>query len=206
MYELSLNIMDIAQNSIRANAKNVTVRVDADAREDRMRVAVEDDGDGMGDEALRAASDPFYTTRTTRKVGLGLPYFEMVAGMCGGTMDVWSKLGEGTRVAATMRISHIDRAPLGDMGQTVALLAGANPDVDFAFELSVTGQGGEQGAVLGEQGAVLNEQVEERKFRFDTREIKAVLDGVGIDTPEVVVYMENYINESILSVTGGVEL
>jgi hypothetical protein len=138
----------------------------------------------MSEETRRAALDPFYTTRTTRKVGLGLPYFEMAAKMCEGEFSVWSELGRGTRVTATFRISHIDRAPLGDMGQTVALLAGANPGIEFVYELS---RGGEC-------------------FTFDTREIKELLDGVGIDTPEIVVYMEGYINENAEKIIGGIAL
>ena len=206
MYELSLNIMDIAQNSIRANARNVAVRVGVDVRGDMMRIEVEDDGEGMGDEARRAALDPFYTTRDTRKVGLGLPYFGMVAGMCGGELDVRSKPGEGTRVAATMRLSHIDRAPLGDMGQTVALLAGANPGVEFVYELDVRAAGPGEGPGEAQDGGPGEGPGEGRRFVFDTREVKAILGGVCIGTPEVVVYMEEYINQSMLSVTGGVEL
>jgi hypothetical protein len=184
MYELSLNIMDIAQNSIRAEASLVTVSVSVDAPRDTLGITVADDGAGMSEAQARAAMDPFYTTRTTRKVGLGLPYFEMAARMCGGGFRLRSEPGAGTEVAATFRISHIDRAPLGDMGQTMALLAGANPGIDFVYEL-----------VCGE-----------RLFVFDTREIKAVLDGVGIGTPEVVVYMEGYINENSEDLLGGLEL
>jgi hypothetical protein len=185
MYELSLNIMDIAQNSIRAGAALVEVGVWAGEAEDLMRVSVADDGCGMSERTREAALDPFYTTRTTRSVGLGLPYFQMVAEMCGGRMDVWSKEGEGTKVEATFRLSHIDRAPLGDMGQTMALLAGANPGTDFVYRLEVSGRG---------------------SYVFDTREVKELLDGVPINTPDVVVYMEGMINENSQNVTGGITL
>jgi hypothetical protein len=184
MFELSLNIMDIAQNSIRAGASLVEIGVDVDEGRDMMGISVSDDGTGMGEEQKRAAMDPFYTTRTTRKIGLGLPYFEMVARMCGGDFGIWSEPGEGTKVSATFRISHIDRAPLGNMGQTVALLAGANPGIDFAYELSRGGG----------------------RFAFDTREIKELLDGVDISTPEIVVYMEGYINENSEILLGGLAL
>ncbi|MDR1440551.1 MAG: HAMP domain-containing histidine kinase [Clostridiales bacterium] len=184
MYELSLNIMDIAQNSIRAEASLVEISVSVDEGRDVMGISIADDGKGMAEAQVRAATDPFFTTRTTRKVGLGLPYFEMSARMCGGDFGIRSKPGEGTTVTATFRISNIDRAPLGDMGQTMALLAGANPGVDFVYRLS---RGG---------GA----------FAFDTREIKEALDGVGIGTPEVIVYMEGYINENSEDLLGGLEL
>jgi len=184
MYELSLNVMDIVQNSIRAHTKNVAVSVDVDDASDMLKIVIEDDGDGMSEEVRRAVSDPFFTTRTTRKVGLGVPYYEMAARMCGGEFDLWSEQGVGTRVSASFRLSHIDRAPLGNMGQTFALLAGANPDVEFVYSLR-----------RGEDG-----------FVFDTREIKELLDGVGIDTPEVIVYMEGFINESTQNITGGISL
>ena len=184
MYELSLNIMDIAQNSIRANAKRVVVDIDVDETRDFLNIAIDDDGDGM-DEAMReAVTDPFFTTRTTRKIGLGLPYYEMAAKMSGGGFDIQSEPGVGTRVSASFGISHIDRAPLGNTGQTFALLAGANPGVEFIYTLT--------------RGA--------DSFVFDTRQIKELLDGVSIDAPEVIVYMEEYINENVKNIIGEIEL
>ena len=184
MYELSLNIMDIAQNSIRANAKLITVDLDIDETRGMLGVAIGDDGDGMSEDVRKAVTDPFFTTRTTRKVGLGLPYYEMTARMCGGSFGVDSAPGEGTRVSASFMINHVDRAPLGDMGQTMALLAGANPQADFVYSLS--------------RGA--------EKFVFDTREIKELLGDVGIGEPEVVIYMQGYINENSESIIGGIAL
>ena len=176
--------MDIAQNSIRANAKLVTVGVDVDEAGDMLTIVIEDDGDGMSEETLKAVSDPFFTTRTTRKIGLGIPYYEMAAKMCGGDFEILSRRGGGTRVAAGFRISHIDRAPLGNMGQTFALLAGANPGLDFIYTLT-----------RGEES-----------FVFDTREIKELLGDVDIGSPEIVVYMEGYINENTQNVTRGIVL
>jgi len=184
MYELSLNIMDIAQNSIRANAGLVVVSLNADAGRDLLEIVIEDDGDGMSEQTLAAVTDPFFTTRTTRKVGLGLPYYEMAAKMCGGDFSVRSAPGEGARVSASFRISHIDRAPLGNIGQTMALLAGANPAADFVYTIA--------------SGA--------ESFAFDTREIKELLDGVGIGSPEIVVYIEGYINENTQIIARGLEL
>jgi anti-sigma regulatory factor (Ser/Thr protein kinase) len=184
MYELSLNVLDIVQNSVRAQAGLITVSVALEPEQDRMRIVIEDDGTGMSQEQETVALDPFYTTRTTRKIGLGLPYFEMAAKMCGGDFEMHSELGKGTRVAASFQISHIDRMPLGNMGQTMALLAGANPEIDFVYELR---RGRE-------------------RFRFDTREIRQLLDGVAINTPEIVVYMEGYINENSEKIIGGIQL
>lgn len=179
-----MNVMDIVQNSIRANTSLVTVSVEVDEAADLLKIVIEDDGDGMSEEVRNRVSDPFFTTRTTRRIGLGIPYYEMVARMCGGDFDLWSAEGEGTRVAASFRISHIDRAPLGNMGQTFALLAGANPGIDFIYTLASGGD----------------------SFVFDTREVKELLEGVGIDSPEIILYMEGYINEYSKKITGGITL
>ena len=184
MYELSLNIMDIAQNSIRANARLIIVDIDIDEAAGMLRISIGDDGDGMSEEVKKAVSNPFFTTRTTRKVGLGLPYYEMTARMCGGDFSIESAPGAGTRVSASFGLNHIDRAPLGNMGQTMALLAGANPQTDFVYRLS---RGTE-------------------RFAYDTREIKELLGGVGIGEPEVVIYMQGYINENSESIIGGIAL
>ena len=215
-----MNIMDIAQNSIRANAKLVSVTIDVDEARDMMTIVIEDDGDGMSEDVRKAVSDPFFTTRTTRKVGLGLPYYEMVSKMCEGEFELRSEQGSGTRVSAGFRISHIDRAPLGNTGQTLALLAGANPGVEFifAFKRGGSGVGGDGdggggsgggdsvGGGSGGDGENDSDGNGDSSFVFDTREIKAILDGVGIDTPEVVVYMEGYINENIQNIARGIIL
>jgi hypothetical protein len=173
MQELSLNILDITENSVRAQARLIQIKVVALPELDELRIEIEDDGKGMDEKTARGAMDPFYTTRTTRKVGLGLPYLKMNAELTEGGMKIYSAQGKGTRVSAVFGLRHIDRAPLGDMGQTVALLAGANPELDFVYTL---------------------EAVDE-KFIFDTREIKSVLDDVSVSEPEVVAYMTSYIND-----------
>ena len=209
MYELSLNIMDIAQNSIRANAGLVSIDVTVNEAGDMLEIVIADDGDGMSEEVLRAVSDPFFTTRTTRKIGLGIPYYEMVAKMCGGEFDLSSSPGAGARVSASFRLSHIDRAPLGDMGQTVALLAGANPQIDFVYTLTRKNAAADTGAQTaaadpGAQAAAAG--CADAKFAFDTREIKELLGDIGIDSPEIVVYMQSYINENSEIITGGIAL
>jgi hypothetical protein len=173
MQELSLNILDITENSVRAQARLIQIIVTALPESDELRIEIEDDGKGMDAEMARGATDPFYTTRTTRKVGLGLPYLKMNAELTEGDMNIHSVPGSGTKVSAVFGLKHIDRAPLGDMGQTVALLAGANPELDFVYTL----------------------EAEDEKFIFDTREIKSVLDGVPVSEPEVVAYMTSYIND-----------
>ena len=185
MFELSLHILDIVQNSVRANAKFVDIKVDLDTAKDLMKIRIADNGSGMEPRQQERATDPFYTTRTTRKVGLGLSYFKMMAEMSDGSFLLDSKVGEGTTVEATFRISHIDRMPLGNIGQTIALLAGANPDIEFACHIQRDNQ---------------------ESFEFDTVSIKELLDGVSINTPEVIVYIEAYINENAEKIIGGIQL
>ena len=184
MYELSLNILDIVQNSISAKASLILIYVELDTIKDSMKILIEDNGTGMSEAQMQKAADPFYTTRTTRSVGLGLSYFEMVSEMCNGAFHLSSELGKGTTVEATFQLSHVDRMPLGNMGQTLALLAGSNPDIEFVYQLN--------------RDADI--------FEFDTREIKDLLDGVSINTPDVIVYMESYINENSEKIIGGIQL
>ena len=185
MFELSLHILDIVQNSIRANTQAVEITVDLDTAEDFMRIRIADNGSGMDASQKEKATDPFFTTRTTRKVGLGLSYYKMMAELCGGSFSLESKLGEGTTVEATFQISHIDRMPLGNMGQTMALLAGANPEIEFLYQLQRDNQD---------------------NFVFDTVPVKELLEGVSINTPDVIVYIEAYINENTEKIIGEVQL
>ena len=115
MRELSLNVLDIAQNSIAAGASLTEITVEEDTAADRVVIIVKDDGRGMTPEQVRRVSDPFYTTRTTRKVGMGIPLFRMAAEMAGGGLTIDSTPGVGTTVTASFVRSHIDRMPLGDM-------------------------------------------------------------------------------------------
>ncbi|MBN1657799.1 MAG: ATP-binding protein [Anaerolineae bacterium] len=126
MRELSLHILDLLQNAVEAGATEVGVRVEEDLVGDRLIITVEDDGRGMDADTARRAQDPFFTTRTTRHVGLGLPLFAAAAHRCDGSLEIESQPGRGTRVVAVFRHSHVDRAPLGDMpGTLLAFLLGS---------------------------------------------------------------------------------
>lgn len=173
MRELSLNILDIVQNSITAGASLITVRVEEVSAADRLTIAVEDNGKGMTAEQVARVMDPFYTTRTTRKVGMGIPLFRMAAEMAGGSLDIDSVPGEGTRVTAAFGLSHIDRMPLGDMAGTLSALIRLNPQVDFVYRHRRDG----------------------REAALDTRELRQVLEGVPLDTPEVMEWIEGSLEE-----------
>jgi len=131
--DLSLHILDIVENAIAAKASRIEVTVVEDPGKDRLGIQIKDDGIGMDEEIRQKAVDPFFTTRTTRKVGLGLPFLAQAAQEAGGTLEIESSPGDGTRVRATFQHSHIDRKPLGNMVETMTTLFIGNPDIDFHY-------------------------------------------------------------------------
>jgi signal transduction histidine kinase len=173
--ELSMNILDIAENSVRARATLVQICLEQITAEDLQTLTVTDNGDGMDAATAARVTDPFTTTRTTRKVGLGLPFLQMAARQTGGDLTIESAPGEGATVIATFGLSHIDLMPLGDIGGTVAALAQAGQAVDFTFRFSRDG----------------------RAFSFDTREIRRILDGVPLGEPAVAVFIREHVAEGV---------
>ncbi len=183
MRELSLNVMDVAQNSVRAEASLVTITVNESDREDSLRISIGDNGCGMTEEQVQQVIDPFFTTRTTRKVGLGVPLFKLSAEQTGGSFDIQSKPGAGTTTTATYVKSHVDMTPLGDINSTVEILIRCNPDIDFVFTHSTD---------LG-------------SFTLDTRELREVLGDVSLDTPDVLEWIHAYLEEQTQIIFGGAE-
>lgn len=171
MRELSMHILDLAQNSIVAGASLIEIDVIADTNADTLKIAIRDNGKGMSPEFVARVQDPFTTTRTTRRVGLGIPMFAEAARECDGDLAVQSELGKGTMVEATFKLSHIDRAPLGDMASTLIALIAANPNIDFRYR----------------------QQIDASEFILDTREIKTQLDGVPINENAVLKWLGEYI-------------
>lgn len=172
MEDLSLHILDVVENSTAAGATLVEIIVYRNSSEDILKITVKDNGRGMDEEMTRKITDPFVTTRTTRRVGMGIPLLAQSAREAEGSLVLKSKIGEGTEVTATFRYSHIDRKPLGDMGATMVTLILGNPDVDFRYESHIDGSVTE----------------------IDTREIKKELDGVNITEPAVLDLVRNTIN------------
>lgn len=134
MEDLSLHILDIAENSVSAGATKVEIVITEDVENDLLTVEINDNGKGMDEETLRKVYDPFFTTKTTRRVGLGIPLLAAAAREAGGNIEVNSKKGCGTGIRATFKFSHIDRKPLGNIQETLKTLIIAYPDVDFVFE------------------------------------------------------------------------
>jgi hypothetical protein len=177
MPEISLNILDVAQNSVTADSTLTVIKVAADTKSDRLETSVTDNGRGMTAEQVKRVIDPFYTTRTTRKVGLGVPFFKMAAEITGGEFSIESTPGVGTCTRAIFCLSSIDRMPLGDIASTMVSLIGVRPDLDFVLDYSV----------------------DDRSFVMDTREFKEVLGGISLGEPEVQKYIMDYINEGVNS-------
>lgn len=181
MRELSLNVMDVAQNSVRAQASLVFITVSESDREDSLSITISDDGCGMTEEQVQQVTDPFFTTRTTRKVGLGVPLFKLSAEQTGGSFSIDSKVGEGTTTKASYVKSHIDMTPLGDINSTVEILIRCNPDIDFVFTHST----------------------DINSFTLDTRELREVLGDVSLDTPDVLEWIHQYLIEQSQIIYGG---
>jgi hypothetical protein len=163
MKELSLHILDIVQNSIVANATLIEIKIDEDSAANTLSIEIVDNGKGMPQEVLQAVLDPYTTSRTTRKVGMGLPLLNDACKMAGGKLVVESEIGKGTLVAANFILNHIDRQPIGDMAGIVVLLVSANPNIDFIYSHSKDGN----------------------VYKFDTKEVKEALDGIPLNSPEV---------------------
>ena len=140
MEDLSLHILDVLENSIAAEARHLRVVIEEDTRGDRLLLEIADDGKGMDEEMRSRVLDPFFTTRTTRRVGLGLPLLGQAAEQAGGSIEVISAPGEGTTVRAEFQLSHPDRKPLGDLGATLGAILAGRPDVELRFEYRRDGE------------------------------------------------------------------
>jgi hypothetical protein len=164
MQELSLHILDIIQNSIAALADLISVEIEEDTERDSLMISIRDNGRGISREHLSRAIDPFYTSRETRRVGLGLSLLQQAAVQSDGYLDISSEEGKGTEVRAFFKHSHIDRMPLGDIGKTMSIVIIGNPQIDFAYRHWVEGD----------------------EFRFDTRSVRGELDGIPMNDPSVI--------------------
>ncbi len=177
MKELSLNILDVAENSVKAKASLIEILLTEE--ENRLTIVIRDDGCGMKREILEGVTNPFYTTRTTRKVGLGLPLLKMAAEQTGGKMTVSSvsidddSENHGTTVTAEFYKDHIDFTPLGDIISTIVTLIQGHPDFDFLFV----------------------HKTEEREVVLDTRELRSVLEGVPLNSYDVIKWIDAYLRE-----------
>lgn len=181
MTEISLNVLDISENSTRAGASLVQITLAADTLADTLTLTIADNGCGMSKEQVSNVTDPFFTTRTTRKVGLGIPFLKYAAESTGGSFSIQSQLGKGTVLTAVFGLSHIDRMPLGDISGTIHTLVLYHPDTDFVYTY----------------------QYNQASFTMDTRQLREVLGDIPFDTPEVSRYILEYLTENKQEIDGG---
>lgn len=178
MKEISLHLLDLGINSIEANAKNIKINIVEDSSLDILEISIQDDGCGMEPNLMESVTNPFFSTRNTRQIGLGIPLTKSTAIHCDGKFNINSEKGRGTTVTFSFKNSHIDRPPLGNIGETIITLINCNSNVHIKYEHLYNGV----------------------KFIFDTLEIKKSLGNVNINEPEVLVWICEYINENIAAI------
>lgn len=181
MEDLALHVIDIAQNSVEAGATWIAVDITEALEDDELVIRVFDNGRGMDPDAAARAADPFYTTRTTRRVGLGLALLHHAAETAGGRLEVRSNVGEGTEVVATFRHGHVDRAPLGDLETTVLVIAALRPGLDLEF--------------THRRGA--------REYSLATADLRRALDGAELAGPEGLALLRDVIRRGEAGLADG---
>ncbi len=188
MREIALHLLDIAENSVAAQAKTICISVFEDLLNDRLRVEVQDDGKGMDPELVARVTDPFVTSRTTRKVGLGIPLLKAAAEACNGFLQIDASTGQGTKLAAEFQRSHIDRMPLGDLPGTILTLVVAYPEIHWVFDYQIRSS---------EDGNV-------QTFHFDDKPIKDELQGLSLCNPQALAFLRAYLEEGVAEARSGV--
>ncbi len=183
MQDLAMHMLEILMNSIGAGAEKVVLSIRDSAADNRIDMRVEDNGCGMSEEMVRKVTDPFTTSRKTRKVGLGVAFMKGLTEQCGGSFDIKSVLGEGTVVSASVQRDHIDLPPMGDIGEMIMYAIQANENTDL--ELYYT--------------------TDNDRFVFSSSEVRQQLEGISLVEPDVLLWIKEYINEGITHAKEGVE-
>lgn len=175
MQEIAMNILDIAYNSIRAKATLIQILILDSIKQNIIEIKIIDNGCGMDQKNIARVCDPFYTTRTTRKVGLGIPIFKESIEATGGTFTITSSLGSGTEVIGVFVKNHLDIPPMGNIVDTMITLIQADEKIDYLFRYTT----------------------DDFEFKLDTRKIKEILDDVLINQPEIIIWLKDYIKEGL---------
>lgn len=180
MLELSLHILDIVTNSIKAEADLIYISIEESVDHNLLTIEISDNGCGMDSQFLNGVTDPFQTTRTTRKVGMGLSLFKAAAKNAGGDFVIHSEKNVGTTVKASFIYNNIDRQPLGDMAETLVTLISGNDTVDFVY----------------------SHLINQTKFVLDTREIKQILgEDIRLGDPEIVLWLKEYVHDGLSKIS-----
>jgi hypothetical protein len=173
MDEISSHIMDIAMNAITAKAKHIEISITADPKKALLTLFFKDDGVGMDSAMIQRVQDPFFSTKTGKKVGLGIPLLKGTAETTGGTFSLTSEVAHGVEIRASFRLNHPDLPPMGKLKDTILVLVAGNPDIDFLFKYIVN----------------------EKEFIFDTTAMKDILGDIPLNNPEVVKFFIKYLDE-----------
>lgn len=179
MEELAMHLLDLLENSLEAGASEVSVFIHEDIANNSLSLEVSDNGKGMSPEMLEQVCNPFVTSRTTRRFGLGLSLLKATAEACGGTLQVYSIQGKGTTVAASMQYQHWDRPPLGDLASTLIVFLSASDTIALNYK------------------HIVNERV----FTFSSREIAELLDNIPLNHPQVLNWLRNYLTEGVKNIS-----
>ncbi len=175
MQDLSLHVLDIAENSVAAQASKIEIRLVEDKKRDLLSIEVIDNGTGMDEETRKRALDPFFTSKKVRRFGLGLSLLSESAKAAGGHLSIESKPGKGTRIRADFQSSHIDRKPLGDMGQTIITLVIGNPNVDLIYVHKKNGY----------------------NYILDTRKIRSQLKNIPLNSLDGIKMLKNELRKDL---------
>lgn len=175
MKELSLHILDIVENSLAAKATTISISIKESYTSNSYEISIADNGTGMDTETLNKVQDPFFTTRTTRKVGMGISLFKQAAEQCGGSINIQSQLHKGTEITVKMQLNHVDRQPLGDIAGVLVQLYSAHREVAFKYS-HITHAG---------------------RYEFDTLEIKNILGDLKIISSEIRHFLKQMIQENL---------
>ena len=175
MKTLALHILDILQNSIRAQADLIELSIIEDLTENTFKIIIKDNGKGMDDKIAENAIDPFFTTRKTRNVGLGLSLLKQNAERTGGYLKLNSEIDKGTNLEVMFKHDSIDRPVLGDIAGVICLTSTSNQNIDFIY----------------------HHKTDSGKYSYKTKEIKNILKDINISDPEIMRYLKSMINENL---------
>lgn len=178
MKTLALHILDITENSVAAGASLIEVEILDSLSKNQYQVTIRDNGKGIDKEMLKTVTDPYTTSRTTRKVGLGIPLFKQNAEQTGGGFAIKSEVGKGTEVVATFTHKNIDRPPLGDIAGTIVMLAANDREIEIIY----------------------THKTDTDTFSFDTKDVKEALDGMSLSSPKVINWLKEMINENLTEI------
>jgi len=175
LQDIAMYILDIGNNSIRAKASFVEISFVESSQLDSCTLKIDDDGCGMSAKQLENVRNPFYTTRNTRKVGLGMSFLDQLASQCNGNLVIESEVGKGTKLTLNYQRSHFDAPPIGDIASSMIALIQADGKMEYLFSY----------------------EIDRTNFEFDTKQIKELLDGVSITEPSILLWLKDYIDEGL---------